>query len=130
MRRSDVPTWQAFGAWLKSQRTSQQLGLRHFARAIKIDPGYLCLIEAGKTAPPSDRVLARMAEVLAVPEQTLSIQAGRLPREILLAFWSHPAIPPVLSTIPGMSLDTAEHFCRQVRTSLSPSIPTYSDPRK
>ena len=124
MRRSPMPTWQVFGASLKSLRLSHQWGVRPFARAVDIDPGYLCLIEAGKTAPPSDRVLARMAEVLAVPEQTLSIQAGRLPREILLAFWSHPAIPPVLSTIPGMSLDTAEHFCRQVLASLSPSIPT------
>jgi transcriptional regulator with XRE-family HTH domain len=67
MRRSGVPTWQVFGASLKSMRTSHQWGLRPFARAVRIDPGYLCLIEAGKTAPPSDEFLTRMADVLDVP---------------------------------------------------------------
>ena len=127
MRRSPVPTWQVFGASLKSLRLSHRWGLRPFARTIHLDPGYLCLIEAGKTAPPSDAVLARMAEVLDVPEQTLLIQAGRLPPDILVAFWSHPAVPPVLSTIPGMTLEDAQTFCRQVLVSLA-SPPTTHPP--
>jgi transcriptional regulator with XRE-family HTH domain len=118
MRRSGVPTWQVFGASLKSMRTAHQWGLRPFARAVSIDPGYLCLIEAGKTAPPSDAILRRMAALLEVSEQQLLIQAGRLPPAILLAFWSHPAIPPVLSTLPGMTLDQAQTFCQQRLASL------------
>ncbi len=122
MRRSPMPPWQVFGAALKALRTSQQWGLRPFARRVSIDPGYLCLIEAGKTAPPSDAVITRMAELLEVPQQTLLIHAGRLPPDILVAFWSHPAIPPVLSTIPGMTLDQAQTFCQQMLASLPSTL--------
>jgi len=69
-----MPSWQVFGAALKALRTSQQWGLRPFARRVSIDPGYLWLIEAGKTAPPSDAILRRMAASLEVPEQRLLIQ--------------------------------------------------------
>jgi transcriptional regulator with XRE-family HTH domain len=106
MRRSDVPTWQAFGASLKSMRMAHRWRLRPFAREVKIDPGYLCLIESGKQPPPSDAFLARMAEVLDVPAQQLLIMAGRLPPDVLHAFWQHPAIPPILSTIPGIPCPT------------------------
>jgi transcriptional regulator with XRE-family HTH domain len=118
MRRSPIPPWQVFGAALKTLRTSRQWGLRPFARRVSIDPGYLWLIEAGKTAPPSDAILRRMAALLEVSELTLLIQAGRLPPDVLLAFWSHPAIPPVLSTLPGMTLDQAQTFCQQRLASL------------
>jgi transcriptional regulator with XRE-family HTH domain len=118
MRRSGVPTWQAFGASLKSMRTAHRWGLRPFARAVKIDPGYLCLIESGKTSPPSDEFLMRMAALLEVPHQTLFAQAGRLPPEVTSQFWQHPAIPPILSTIPGMTLPDAQTFCQQMVASL------------
>ena len=65
-----------------------------------------------------------MAEVLEVPAQRLLIQAGRLPPEVLRALWQHPAMPAILSTLPGMSLDDAQTFCRQVITSLTQSTPT------
>jgi HTH-type transcriptional regulator, competence development regulator len=118
MRRSAVPTWQAFGASLRSMRTAHRWGLRPFARAVKIDPGYLCLIESGKTAPPSDEKIARMAEILAIPPQQLLTMAGRLPPDVMLAFWQHPAVPPILSTIPGMSLADAQTFCQQIVATL------------
>jgi transcriptional regulator with XRE-family HTH domain len=118
MRCTTMPTWQVFGATLASLRRSHQLGLRAFARIVRIDPGYLCLIEHGKVPPPSDEVLTRMAEPLDIPTQTLLIQAGRLPPETLLAFWQHPAIPPILSTLPGMTLGDAQIFCQQVLDSL------------
>jgi hypothetical protein len=39
----------------------------------------------------------------------------------MLAFWAHPAIPPILSTIPGMSLEDAQTFCQQVVAALRTS---------
>jgi transcriptional regulator with XRE-family HTH domain len=118
MRCTSMPTWQVFGATVASLRRSHQLGLRAFARAIKMDPGYLSHIEHGKVPPPSDEVLMRMAELLEIPIQTSLIHAGRLPPETLLAFWQHPAIPPILSTLPGMTLPNAQTFCQQVLDSL------------
>jgi transcriptional regulator with XRE-family HTH domain len=118
MRASNVQQWRAFGASIKSLRESRGLGLRPFARAVRIAPSYQCFIESGQVPPPANEKILRMANVLDVPAQTLLTQAGRLPPDVLLAFWQHPAVPPILSTIPGMSLDDAKTFCRQVVASL------------
>jgi transcriptional regulator with XRE-family HTH domain len=104
-------------------RLARAYTLRGFAREVPIAQSYQCLIESGQVAPPSNGVLVRMAELLEVPSQTLLIQAGRLPPEMLLAFWQHPAVPPILSTIPGMTLETAQTLCRHMLESL-PRSPT------
>lgn len=121
MRASSVQQWRDFGASIKSLRESRGWGLRPFARAIRIAPSYQCFIESGQVAPPSNDKISRMAEVLEVPAQQLFTMAGRLPPDVLLQFWQHPAVPPILSTIPGMSLDDAQTFCRQVLASLPSS---------
>jgi hypothetical protein len=59
-----------------------------------------------------------MAELLEVPTSTLFTLAGRLPPEVTSQFWQHPAIPPILSTIPGMTLQDAQTFCQQVLDTL------------
>ena len=99
-------------------RKAKGLGLRQFARQVPLTSGYQCNLEYGLVAPPSAGVFCRMAEVLEIPAHHLMARAGKLPPALMLAFWGHPAIPPILSTIPGMSLDDAEMFCRQVVTSL------------
>lgn len=123
MRSPSSEHWSAFGASIRTLRLAHGWTLRRFARDIPIAPSYVSLIESGSVPPPSDAIVTRMAELLGVPAQTLFLDAGRLPPEILLAFWSHPAIPPILSTIPGMSLETAQHFCQHVLASLAQPIP-------
>jgi transcriptional regulator with XRE-family HTH domain len=120
MRRNvaTLDRWHAFAQTIKHARLAHGWPMRTFARLSGISLGYLGLIETSRCPPPSDAVLTRMAEVLEIPVQTLLIAAGRLPPATLLAFWSHPAVPPVLSTIPGMTLDDAQTFCQQMRASL------------
>jgi transcriptional regulator with XRE-family HTH domain len=118
MRSVTSEYWQQFGAELRSLRKAKGFGLRQFAREIPLTSGYACNLEYGLIAPPSVKVLCRMAEVLDVPEHYLLVKAGKLPPSTILAFWEHPAIPPILSTIPGMSLEDAQMFCRQVVASL------------
>jgi len=62
-----------------------------------------------------------MAEVLEIPVNHLLVRAGKLPPSTMLTFWEHPAIPPILSTIPEMSLDDAQMFCQQVAAALRTS---------
>ena len=114
MRSVAVEHWQAFGAELRSLRQAKGMGLRQFAREIPLTSGYQCNLEYGLVAPPSVPVIYRMAEVLEIPANHLLAKAGKLPPSTMLAFWDHPAIPPILSTIPGMSLKDAQIFCQQV----------------
>jgi transcriptional regulator with XRE-family HTH domain len=123
MRRNiaTLNRWHALAHTIKHARLARGWPMRQFARLSGIFLGYLGLIEASRCPPPSDAVLMRMAEVLDIPAQTLLLAAGRLPPATLLAFWSHPAIPPVLSTIPGMTLDDAQAFCAHMCATLQPT---------
>jgi transcriptional regulator with XRE-family HTH domain len=105
MRFVAVEHWQKFGIELRSLRQAKGMGLRQFARAIPLTSGYQCNLEYGLVAPPSVPVIYRMAEVLDIPLTHLLAKAGKLPPATMRAFWEHPAIPPILSTIPGMSLE-------------------------
>jgi transcriptional regulator with XRE-family HTH domain len=112
---------QQFGAELRSLRQAKGMGLRQFARELPASPSHLCNIEYGLGAQASVELLCRMAEVLEIPAIHLLAKAGKLPPSTMLAFWDHPAIPPILSTIPGMSLKDAQMYCRQVVAALRKS---------
>jgi transcriptional regulator with XRE-family HTH domain len=118
MRSVAVEHWEKFGVELRSLRQMKGMGLRQFAREIPLTSGYACNLEYGLVAPPSVHVICRMAEVLEIPANHLLAKAGKLPQATMLAFWEHPAIPPILSTIPGMSLEDAQMFCQQVVAAL------------
>jgi transcriptional regulator with XRE-family HTH domain len=120
MSATTLEHWQAFAQVIKECRVAHHWPMRKFARMAGISLGYLGFLETAKAPPPSDAVLMRIAELLEIPTSTLFAMAGRLPPDILSEFWKHPAVSPVLSTIPGMTLEDAQIFCRQVLASHHP----------
>jgi HTH-type transcriptional regulator, competence development regulator len=111
--------WQTFAQTVKQGRVTRGWPMRTFARMAGISLGYLGLIETARCAPPSDEVLMRMAVCLEIPPVTLFALAGRLPPDVTAEFWQHPAIPPILSTMQGMTLADAQTFCQHMRASLN-----------
>lgn len=65
-------------AFLKSRRQQFGLSLRSVALRCEVDPAHLSRIESGST-PPSDTLLCKLAEALAVPHDELLLLAGRVP---------------------------------------------------
>jgi transcriptional regulator with XRE-family HTH domain len=118
---SALAQWQTFAQTIKQGRVAHGWPMRKFARMAGISLGYLGFIETSRCPPPSDEVLMKMAELLEMPAPTLFALAGRLPPAVTPQFWQHPAIPPILSTIPGMSLPDAQTFCQQMVASLPPA---------
>jgi transcriptional regulator with XRE-family HTH domain len=110
--------WRPFAQTIKQGRVAHGWPMRTCARKVGISLGYLGFLETAKTPPPSDAVLLKMAALLEIPTSTLFALAGRLPPEVTPTFWQHPAIPPILSTIPGMTLQDAQTFCQQVLDTL------------
>jgi transcriptional regulator with XRE-family HTH domain len=108
--------WLTFGRTIKDARVAHGWPLRKFARMAGISFGYLGFLETAKAPPPSDAVLMRMAELLEIPAPTLFALAGRLPPDVTTKFWEHPAVPAILSTVPGMTLADAQTFCAQINT--------------
>jgi putative DNA methylase len=63
---------------IKTRREQLGLSLRAAAARCRIDPAHLSRVESG-AAPPSETLLARLAEVLEIPLDELLLIAGRLP---------------------------------------------------
>jgi HTH-type transcriptional regulator, competence development regulator len=107
--------WQEFGAYLRGLRQTQGSSLRQFAKQIPLSPSYYSQVERGLIAPPSAEVLLRIATLLGVSAVSLLARAGKLPPATWEQLWAHPALPAILSTLPGMTLDDASRFCAVVR---------------
>jgi transcriptional regulator with XRE-family HTH domain len=119
MRTAPIEPWREFGAYLRALREARAWTLRSLARAAAVAPGYLSGIERGVLAPPSVRVMCRLAELLEVPAHELLSRAGKMERTTWKALFSHPAIVPILSTIPPMTLEHATMFCERYVAELS-----------
>ena len=113
-----LPRWADFGQLVRERRLASGMTSRELARQVAISPSYMLYIERARVPPPSNEVIDRLANILDVPAVRLLALAGRLPPHVLEDLWRHPAVPPILSTIPGMSLDDAQTFCRQATAPL------------
>ncbi len=73
---------QGFGARLRELRIKARLTQRELAGKVKVDFTYLSKIENGVLAPPSEKVILRLAEVLNADKDELITLAGRIPADI------------------------------------------------
>jgi len=72
MARSQL---EAFGQFIRGQRQLAKLSLRQLAELAAVSNPYLSQLERGQHAP-SIRILAKLADALDVPIDTLLAQAG------------------------------------------------------
>jgi len=66
---------EAFGRYLKAQRTVSDLSLRELGRMMNLSNAYLSQLERG-LHEPSLRVMRQLAEALGIPLETLLEQTG------------------------------------------------------
>ena len=59
-----------FGIFLKEKRQQNGLSLRALAKQVELSHIYLYNIESGKKAPPSDKVIKRLANALNFDEKS------------------------------------------------------------
>lgn len=77
------------GFHLRSIRESKKLPLVKLAAKVKVDPAYLCRVEAGK-APISDKLLRKLARPLSLDASSLAILAGDVPFHLRRLIASNP----------------------------------------
>jgi len=75
-----------FGERLKMYRTNAGIGLREFARRLKITSAYVCRVEKGRDNPPSVELLERMEAELGLKAGTLVAEAKKVPSDFVEAF--------------------------------------------
>lgn len=71
-----------FGQKIKQLRKLREISLKSLSALLKIDRAYLSRVEAGKV-PPSDGLIAKLADVLKYDNDELFLLAGRVPDYLL-----------------------------------------------
>jgi GTP cyclohydrolase I len=79
----------AFGPWLRRQRTARGLAQKALADALEVSPSYLSRVESGDKAP-SGEALGRLATLWGLDPVTLQLRAGAVPEGLLAAIARDP----------------------------------------
>ena len=88
--------------FLKSRREELGLSLRSVAARCSVDPAHLSRVEGG-VFPPSDNLIERLADALALPQDELSLLAGRVPSSLRAMVEREPhRVASALSDLVGM----------------------------
>ena len=69
-----------FGARLRELRKARGLTLKQLARRTRLHFSYISKIECGKTPPPREPALKRLAVALGYDAERLTLEAGKLPK--------------------------------------------------
>ena len=79
-----------FGSRVRQLRKSHRLTLRELAAQVGIDFTYLSKIENDQGAPPAEGTIGRLADVLGVDKDELTLLANKLPEEFALDLLNRP----------------------------------------
>ena len=73
-----------FGAWLAKARAQKKLTLEGVARLVGTEKGYISMITRGYCAPPSAKMVRKMAKVFETDVEDLLLRAwiDKAPEEI------------------------------------------------
>ena len=66
----------------RRRRNDRAFSVRQVARRIDVEPAYLSKIERGRTPPPSERTIRRLAAELGEDPDVLLAMAGKVSRDL------------------------------------------------
>jgi transcriptional regulator with XRE-family HTH domain len=93
--------------------------LREFARKVGLSPAYLSRIENEKEPPPSERIVAMLAEALGADKYELFSYAGKVPTEFLETFKRNPkGVASFMRRIQEIGVETDSDW-KELESSLS-----------
>lgn len=94
---------QMFGAFIRSKREAQEIGLREMAKMIGVSPTYLSKIERDEFTPPTEEKVLAIAKILDCDPDELLAMAGRVPSDLADIIKRRPVeISALLRTVKGL----------------------------
>lgn len=105
-----------FSDFLRRKRLEKDIGLREFARLIKMQPSNYCSVESGSLPPPLDK-LEKMASLLGIIKGSnefgkfmdlASETRDEIPTDIKELIKSNSLIPAMLRTIENKELKPSQ----------------------
>ncbi len=81
-----------FGKEVRSERERSGISLRRLASLLDMSPSYLSKLERGLVAPPSDKFIESMSEILNIDRDHLMASAGKVSSDIVGKIIKNPKI--------------------------------------
>jgi transcriptional regulator with XRE-family HTH domain len=105
-----------FGALVRRERESKEIGLREMAKKIGISPTYLSKIERGDFDPPAEDKVRKIAEIIGRDPDELLALAGRVASDLTDIIRRRPReMADFLRTAKGLSAKDIAQLARQAQ---------------
>lgn len=105
-----------FGAFIRRERVSKEIGLREMAKRIGISPTYLSKIERDEFPPPTEERVRAIAKIIGCDPDDLLARAGRVSSEITDIIKGQPVqLAALLRTAKGLSAEDIARLTRDVQ---------------
>jgi len=95
-----------FGAFIRRERETKEIGLREMAKLIGVSPTYLSKVERDEFPPPAEDKVKAIAKIIGCDTDDLLARAGRVSTDISDIIKRHPVeLAALLRTTKGLTSD-------------------------
>lgn len=106
-------TGERFGAFIRRERESREIGLREMAKKVGVSPTYMSKVERDEFAPPAEDKVIKIAAIIGQDADELLALAGRVASELTDIIRERPReMADLLRAARGL---TAEDMARLAR---------------
>ncbi len=103
-----------FGAYVRQERVSRDLGLREMAKKIGVSPTCLSKVERDEFPPPAEDKVRKIAEIFGIDVDELLARAGKVSSDLSEIIREHPRdLAALLRTTRGMTADDVARLARE-----------------
>jgi transcriptional regulator with XRE-family HTH domain len=105
-----------FGALIRRERESKEIGLREMAKMIGVSPTYLSKVERDEFAPPAEDKVKAIAQIIGCDVDELLARAGRVASDLSDIIKRHPAeLAALLRTTKGLTTEDIARLARNAQ---------------
>jgi len=95
-----------FGAFIRRERETKEIGLREMAKLIGVSPTYLSKVERDEFPPPAEDKVKAIAKIIGCDTDDLLARAGRVSTDISDIIKRRPVeLAALLRTTKGLTSD-------------------------
>ncbi len=105
-----------FGAFIRRERETKELGLREMAKMIGVSPTYLSKIERDDFDPPTEDKVRKIAAIIGCDVDDLLAKANRISTDITDIIKRHPVeLAALLRTTKGLTAEDITRLAKQAQ---------------
>jgi transcriptional regulator with XRE-family HTH domain len=105
-----------FGAFIRRQRETREIGLREMAKMIGVSATYLSKVERDEIPPPTEAKVKAIARIIECDADELLARAGRLSSDLSDIIKRHPVeLAALLRTTKGLTAADVAWLIREAQ---------------